>query len=273
MKNIFKLMAIALLPITMVGCGAIDTNNAGVRTTWDQQVDKQTVGEGFFVAITSTVEEWVGKEIMIPLNDMTPKAGDNLSMEDLDIEIWYKADVKQFGPALKIKYANAHRYVDDYVFPAYTLIQSQGRTSVYKGVAQLDSLDIHKKRDILRKAITDNLQAVLDANDPSVFAITRVIIKQAKTDKTLEESIQINIKKEKELEAKEKEVAIKGQEAAANNALASSLTPNIMRMKELEAMVAACNGIDGTGSDNICILDFTGGRTGITPLINLPTRR
>ena len=156
MKKIFKLMVLAMLPITMVGCGAIDTNNAGVRTTWDQQVEKQTVGEGFFVAVTSSVEEWVGKEVMIPLNDMTPKAGDNLSMEDLDVEIWYKADVKAYGPALKIKYANAHRYVEGYVYPAYTLVQSQARTSVYKGTAQLDSLDIHKERDLLRKAIKEN---------------------------------------------------------------------------------------------------------------------
>ena len=256
-------MVLAMLPITMVGCGAIDTNNAGVRTTWDKQVDKQTVGEGFFIAVTSDVEEWVGKEIMIPLNDMTPKAGDNLSMEDLDVEIWYTADVKQYGPALKIKYANAHRYVDGYVYPAYTLVQSQARTSVYKGAAQLDSLDIHKNRDSLGIAIQTNLQAVLDANDPEKFKITRVIIKQAKTDKTLEESIQLNIKKEKEFEAKEKEVQIKAQEALANVALSDSLTPNIMRLKELEAMVEAC-------PTNTCILDFTGG--GIKPLVNVPRR-
>jgi len=257
-------MVLAMLPITMVGCGAIDTNNAGVRTTWDKQVDKETVGEGFYVAVTSDVEEWVGKEIMIPLNDMTPKAGDNLSMEDLDVEIWYKANVKQYGPALKIKYANAHRYVEGYVYPAYTLVQSQARTSVYKGAAQLDSLDIHKNRDSLGEGIKTNLQAVLDITDPLVFEVTRVIIKQAKTDKTLEDSIQINIKKEKELEAKEKEVAIKEQEAAANNVLSSSLTANIMRLKELEAMVKAC-------PTNTCILDFTGG-DGIKPLVNMPRR-
>jgi len=256
-------MAVVIASATMIGCGAIDTNNTGVRTTWDKQVEPETVGEGFYIAVFSDVEEWVGKEIMIPLNDMTPKAGDNLSMEDLDVEIWYTAAVKQYAPTLKTKYANAHRKVDGYWYPAYGLVQSQGRTSVYKGTAELNSLEIHKNREALGDAIQKNLQAKLDESDPLVFKITKVIIKQAKTDKTLEESIQVNIKKEKELEAKEKEVAIKAQEAEANDALSGSLTPNIMRLKELEAMVEAC-------PTNTCILDFTGG--GVKPLVNVPRR-
>ena len=53
----------------------------------------------------------------------------------------------------------ASRYVDGYVYPAYTLVQSQARTSVYKGAAELDSLDIHKNRDSLGEGIKTNLQA------------------------------------------------------------------------------------------------------------------
>ena len=272
MKTISKLLALAVMSITMVGCGAIDTNNAGVRITWDNRVEPQTVDEGFYTAWISSVEEWVGKEIMIELDNMTPKAGDNLTMEDLDVEVYYITNVATTAPMLKTKYANAHVYVKDYVYPAYTLVQSQAREAVYKATAELDSLQIHKNRAVLSGAIAKSLQDILNTDDPGVFTITKVIIKQAKTDSTLEESIQLAIKKEKEFEAKQKEVAIKGQEAEANNALASSLSPNIMRIKELEAMVAACNGIDGKGSENICILDFTGGQSGARPLVNIPAR-
>ena len=260
------------MSVTMVGCGAIDTNNAGVRITWDNRVEQQTVDEGFYTAWISSVEEWVGKEIMIPLDNMTPKAGDNLTMQDLDVEIYYVTNVKDYAPELKTKYANAHRYVDGYVYPAFTLVQSQGREAVYKAAAALESLQIHKNRDSLRLEIKNSLQEILDSADPGKFTVAKVIVKQAKTDPQLEESIQLAIKKEKEFEAKEKEVAIKGQEALANDALAASLSPNIMRIKELEAMVAACNGIDGKGSENICILDFTGGQSGVKPLVNIPSR-
>ncbi len=131
MNKLMKLIVLAMMSVTMIGCGAIDTNNAGVRISWDNQVKPATVEPGFYTAVISSVEEWVGKEIMIELNDMTPKAGDNLSMEDLDVEIWYITDVVSHGPMLKPKYANAHRYVDGYVFPAYGLVKSQGREAVY----------------------------------------------------------------------------------------------------------------------------------------------
>lgn len=271
MKKIFKLIVIAMLPIVMVGCGAIDTNNAGVRTSWDNQVKPDIVTAGFFTSVISSVDEWVGKEIMIELPDMTPKAGDNLTMEDLDVEIYYMTALSAM-PGLKTKYANAHLTVEDYTYPAFRLVQAQGREAVYKATAELESLLIHKNRTALSIEISKLLQNILDADDPGVFIVTKVIIKQAKTDSTLEESIQLAIKKDKEFEAKEKEVQIKAQEALANDALAKSLTPNIMRLKELDAMVAACNGIDGKGSENICILDFTGGQSSVRPLINIPAR-
>ena len=271
MKNISKVIALTIMSFVMVGCGAIDTNNAGVRTSWDNQVQPEIVTAGFYTSILSSVDEWVGKEIMIELDNMTPKAGDNLTMEDLDVEIYYTTALNAM-PGLKTKYANAHVTTGGYTYPAYRLVQSQGREAVYKATSALNSLDIHKNRETLAIAIERSLQEILNVDDPSIFTVTKVIVKQAKTDSTLEESIQLAIKKEKEFEAKEKEVAIKGQEAAANNALASSLTPNIMRLKELDAMVAACNGIDGKGSENICILDFTGGQSGVRPLVNIPTR-
>jgi hypothetical protein len=193
-------------------------------------------------------------------------------MEDLDVEIYYIAEVTHSAPKLKTKYANAHVYANDYVYPAYTLVQSQAREAVYKAAADLDSLQIHKNRDVLSGAIKTSLQEILDSDDPGIFRISKVIVKQAKTDSTLEESIQLAIKKEKELEAKQKEVEIKEQEALANNALAASLSPNIMRLRELDAMVSACNGEDGKGSENICILDFTGGQSGVKPLVNIPAR-
>jgi len=272
MNKITKLVALAMMSITRVGCGAIDTNNAGVRTTWDNQVKPDIVKAGFFTSVISNVDEWVGKEIMIELQNMTPKAGDNLTMEDLDVEIYYTAALDAM-PGLKTKYANAHVTIDNYTYPAFRLVQAQGREAVYKATAELDSLLIHKKRNALSKTIISLLQDILNTDDPGVFIITKVIIKQAETDKTLEESIQLAIKKEKELEAKQKEVEIKAQEALANIALSDSLTPNIMRLKELDAMVEACNGKDGAGSENICILDFTGGQTGVKPLINTPARK
>lgn len=268
MNNLMKLAVIVMASIGAVGCGAIDSGNAGVRTTWDNKVQPEVEGEGFYTAFFSSVEEYVGKDILITLDDMTPKGGDNLTMQDLDVQIYYKTALSCMA-GLKVKYANAHQVVrldtGTYVYPAYQRVLGQGREAVYDSISTVDSLEIHKDRNNLRPLIKNGLQEILDAADPGCFKITTVVIKDAKTDGSLEESIQLATRKEKELEAMLKEVEIKEQEANANNKLASSLTPNIMRLRELEAMVKACE------SGNTCILDFTGGN-GVTPLINIPAR-
>lgn len=258
-----KILVLGLLSLTMVGCGAIDSGNGGVRTSWQNEVMSDVETSGFYTSLISSVEEYVGKEIMIPLNDMTPKAGDNLTMQELDVEIYYKTNIPSFS-GLKTKYANAHQVVEidgsDYVYPAYLRVKSLAREAAYNGASEIDSLLIHLQRDQLASKIKEKLQASLDEDDQGVFTITTVIIKQAKTDQTLEESIRLATRKEKELEAAQKDVLVKEQDAMANNKLASSLTPQIMRIKELDAMVKACE--QGT-----CIIDFTNGST--KPLINV----
>jgi hypothetical protein len=263
LKNIKRLVAIGAMAIAvtgLTGCGSVDTGNSGVRITWDSQVKPNEEGAGFYTAIISSVEEWVGKEIMVELNDMTPKAGDNLTMAELDVEIYYTAAIQSHAD-LKMKYANAHVYEDGYWYPAYNLVKSQSRAAVYTAVSGLDSLLIHKNRDALAGAIMKQAQDILNVDDPGVFTITKVLIKKANTDPTLEKSIQIAIRKDKELEAAEKEEGIQKANARANIALTESLSPQIMRVKELDAMIAACQS-------NTCIIDFTNGN-GATPLINI----
>ena len=259
-----SLIAMALVStLALGGCGAVDTGNSGVRIAWDNEVNMNELPAGFFTAVISSVEEFVGKEIMISLDDMTPKAADNLSMEELDVEVYYMAD-KNSHADLKVKYANATVEEGGYFYPAYTLVKGQARSAVYKSVGQMNSLTIHKNRTKLQEAIQTELQSILNRSDPEVFTITKVIVKKANSDKTLEKAIRLNVAKDKELEAKMKEEEIKKAEARANLALDRSLTPAILRIRELDAMVEACS----TG--NTCIIDFTEGKTGIMPLINRP---
>lgn len=259
MKNL-KAVTLAILALTLGACGAVDSGNSGVRISWDNKVNPAPEGEGFYTAVLSTVEEWVGKEILIELDNMTPKVGDNLKMQELDVQIYYKTATAAM-PGLKVKYANASIVENGYTYPAFNMVTGVSRKSVYEAIGrQTDSLKIHQDREVIAALIKDLSQETLDAEDPGVFTVTKVFIKKANTDATLEESIQRAIKKDKELEAAEKEEDIKKADARANVALAESLTPQIMRMKELDAMVAACQ-------KNTCIIDFTNG--GVTPLVQI----
>ena len=261
MKQVKALLA-GICALSLAACGAIDSGNSGVRISWDNKVQDQSESEGFYTAFISNVEEWVGKEILIELDNMAPKVGDNLKMQELDVQFYYKTDVASCAPGLKRKYANSTVYENGYAYPAFKMVTGVARGMVYEAVGQHDdSLTLHTKREEIANKIAELAQAELDAKDEGCFKVARVIIKKADTDKTLEESIQLAIKKDKELEAAEKDEAIQKALASANRAITTSLTPEVMRVKELEAMVAACQ-------KNTCIIDFTNGG-GATPLIQI----
>jgi len=261
----FKLLFAGIVALSLTACGAIETGNSGVRISWDNKVQSQVVDEGFYTAFISNVEEWVGKEILIELDNMTPKVGDNLKMQELDVQFYYKTDVARCAPGLKKKYANATVYENGYGYPVYKMVTGVARTAVYEAVGQHDdSLTLHTKRELIASNIKDLAQAEFELQDPGCITVKRVLIKKADTDATLEESIQLAIKKDKELEAAEKDEEIQKALARANSAITSSLTPAVMRVKELEAMVNACQ-------KNTCIIDFTNGN-GATPLININSK-
>jgi regulator of protease activity HflC (stomatin/prohibitin superfamily) len=73
--------------------GTIGTGNAGVRTTLGV-ISTDEVGPGIYVKwpLISSVQEFTAKEIAIDLQDLTPKAKDNLSLQDMDVTVYYRAN-------------------------------------------------------------------------------------------------------------------------------------------------------------------------------------
>ena len=264
--NITTILRHALMggcAISMAACGAIETGEVGVRQTITGQVKAEEMQQGFYTHILSTVFEFSAKEITIELMDMQPKAGDNLTLDDLDIEVYYTVKPSQIAD-LHIKYANRHqRAKNGGLYPVYDLVRSVARAATYETVSEYDSLVVHQAREKIRLQIRERTQALLYATDPGVFTITKVIIRDVKTDPTIEESIKLAVARNKELEAKKIELEIAQEQVLINEALTKSLTPEILMQKRLEVIESACQ--KGT-----CILSLDGtGANAPTPVVNL----
>ena len=93
-----------------------------------------------FPGITQ-ITELFGKEIAIDLTDLKPKAADNLSLRDMDVTVFYRADSTQIAD-LCINYADAHQYdgESDSYFRAFRLVYREARRAAYETVAMIDSL-------------------------------------------------------------------------------------------------------------------------------------
>ena len=104
--------------------------------------------------LISRVEEFTAKEVAIDLTDLTPKARDNLSLRDMDITVYYRAEAASVAE-LFAKYAGQSAIADEgYLLPAYNLVFRIARNTAYEEVARVDSLIMHTRRDELAARCT-----------------------------------------------------------------------------------------------------------------------
>lgn len=209
------LALLAILATAMSSCGTIETGNVGVRTTLGK-VGMEEVEPGIYMGVPgiSRVAEFSGKEIGLDLNDLTPKARDNLTLRDLDVTVYYRVASNSIAE-LNVKYAGQHTRDEGsrVTLPAYALLQRLARNAVYEQASRIDSLVMHTQRDELAAAVRKSLQAELEGNDKGVFQITRVVVRALTTDPAIEKAIQESVAAQKQLETTKQRVAIAEAEA------------------------------------------------------------
>lgn len=215
MRALAVIGAVLLVALGFTSCGTIETGNVGVRTTLGK-VNPEEIEPGIYLGLPgiSRVSVFSAKEIGLDLNDLTPKARDNLSLRDLDVTVYYRTAPGQVAD-LYVKYAGQHqRDEGSGVFlPAYAMVLRLTRNSVYEQASRIDSLVMHTQRDELAAAIFKSLQAELDANDKGVFTVTRVVIRSLTTDPAIEKAIQESVAAQKQLETTKQRIAIAEAEA------------------------------------------------------------
>jgi regulator of protease activity HflC (stomatin/prohibitin superfamily) len=206
-------LSVGLLAVT--SCGTIETGNVGVRTTLGN-VNAEEVEPGIYLGVPgiSSVQVFSAKEIAVELNDLTPKARDNLSLRDLDLTVYYRVAPGAIAD-LYVKYAARHSRAEgtrEYL-PAYQLVHGVSRNVIYEETSKLDSLVMHTQRDEMATAVRRGIQAELDTNDKGVFTVTRVVVRALTTDPAIEKAIQESVAAQKQLETTRQRIQIAEAEA------------------------------------------------------------
>lgn len=264
MNRLFSLGIAALVAIVLtiiiaaVGCGTIEEGNAGLVFNWEGKYTT-ALEPGLYVKPFARVEKHTLKEVSIPLRDMRPKAADNLSMADLDVDVMYRVTSKEALARLAIKRAGQSIKPEggDYLWPAYLFVQSAAESKIADAISKFDSLVIHQNRNALAEHIKTSIQEALDASDPGDFQITRVIVLSAMTDPSVEASIRRVVNKQKEKEAADLEEGIQRALAEANKQKTLGLSPTVLQEKYLDAMATCAANqhctmiIDGTTATKI----------------------
>lgn len=209
------LVVIVLVVLGATSCGTIETGNVGVRNTLGK-INPEEVEPGIYLGLPgiSSVQAFSAKEIAVDLNDLTPKARDNLSLRDLDLTVYYKVAPASIAE-LYVKYAARHARADGNreFLPAYQLVHGIARNVIYEEASKMESLVMHTKRDEMAAAVKRGIQAELDLNDKAVFTITRVVVRALTTDPAIEKAIQESVAAQKQLETTRQRIQIAEAEA------------------------------------------------------------
>ena len=147
-----KIIAVAILIgiVSFMSAYTVQTGNVAVeRTLGKVNHEEQGQGLNFKLPFLTNSMEFSGKEIAIDINDLTPKAADNLSLKDLDVSIFYRVPQDRISE-LMVKYAaTAERGRDGIYLPAFGLVWREARSTIYEQVSEIDSLQLHKRREFL----------------------------------------------------------------------------------------------------------------------------
>lgn len=205
---------IAVGALAFMAAYTVESGNVAVeRTLGKINHDEQLQGLNFKAPLLTSAQEFSAKEIAIDIDDLKPKAADNLSLRDLDVSVYYRVPQDRVSE-LYVKYAAVSvRGADGIWLPAYGLVVREARAAIYEKVSEIDSLQLHKQRELLQNEVLRELQGRLEQSDSGDIYITRVVVRALNTDPSIEAAIREAVEAEKRLEAKQVQVEIAKKDA------------------------------------------------------------
>ncbi len=174
-----------LSAVFLVGCSQIDTGNVGVERTLGN-VKQESLPPGVYFTLFKTVDEFTAKEVPLSITDLKPKSRDNLTMADVDIDVYFKVEPAKMA-ALYTKYQGDVSKVmkpssdgsmkdtgDEIVGMGRVL--REARESVFRSIATFDATTMHLKRDEIANSIRLIMQKELEATDPGADGLSGVYL-------------------------------------------------------------------------------------------------
>jgi regulator of protease activity HflC (stomatin/prohibitin superfamily) len=245
-----KFILTALAALTLTACTRIDSGNYGVESTWGQVKD-ETLPPGVYFTLFKTVHEVNAREFGLEVNDITPKARDNVTLTDVDLTIYFRVNSSQIAKILT-RYAGDmiwDKQSDGYIV-GHSLVQRMAREAIYNAFTRFNASEMHLRRTELAASVRESLQREIDQDaGPGMFTVTNVLVRNIVTDPRLDEAIKQSAevefavrKRMQELElakaeAERKRIEAEG-EAIANRIISESLTPALIELRRIESMNA-----------------------------------
>lgn len=220
MKNFFKTITLILFAAVFAGCTQIDTGNVGVVKTGGQYKSEELQPGWHFTAFSS-VYEVSTKDNVIKMDDMRPKTRDQITVEDLDVDVYYMMNPAKAQEVMIKLAGDLQRNSDGDYVPGMNYVTRAAREAVYNTLATIVSNEAQSRRNEIPAGIQTILQKELDAKlGQGWFTITNVNLRNLTVDSKLEAAIRDAAQVQYQIDAKKKQVELAKAEADRQRAIA-----------------------------------------------------
>lgn len=246
----FALMVMALgIGAMTSGCSQIDTGNVGVASTLGK-INKEELPPGVYETFSKSVTEVSTKEISLTLENLKPKTANNITMSDFDIDLRWAIAPNAPADIMARFRGDAIKEDGGDTIVGANLVRRLAQDAAFDAVKLHQSSDIHLKGDEIVAFVVRALQERLDKEaGKGSFMITGGNVRSLVVDPRLEQAardaavvaLQVSkVQQEKQLaiETAARDFERAKGEAASNTIVADSLTPNLIRLREIEAQRA-----------------------------------
>lgn len=238
------LLAVAV-SMAMVGCAKVETGHVGVESVLGK-MKLDELQPGVYNTITRNLEVVSVRETTVQLNDVHPKTKDNVTMQEVDIDIRYMIQPNKVADTLSKLAGDLTQNADGDTVVGERFVKRHALEAVFKATAKYDSSEIHLKREEIAADIVTQLNKTLNRDMPGTFIIAGSTVRSLVTDKKLEQAITRAAQIEFDISRKQEEQRLADAqaqvtitkakaEAEANRIVADSLTPMLIRKMEIEA--------------------------------------
>lgn len=252
--------ALLFLAVLATGCTQIDTGNVGVKKTGGQY-SAEEVNPGWNFSGFSTIYEVSGKENVLVFDGMKPKTADQITIEDLDIDVYVRLNPQFASETMTRLAGDLGKNQDGELIPGFNYVTREARNVVYDEAAKIKASDAQLKRNDLVAGIVKTLQQRLDEGfKPGWWVVTNANLRNLTVDSALEAKIKAAAGVDYEIAQKQKQVELANAEAnrlraeaqgradAASieaKALSGQAGSDYLKKLELENQAAAIKKWDG----------------------------
>lgn len=215
-----RTLFVVLIAALAAGCSQIDTGNVGVSKTGGQ-FKAEELQPGWHFTMFSSVYEVSTKENLISFTDMRPKTLDQITVEDLDIDVYYQMNPSKAQETMVKLAGDLAKNGDGDFVPGFNYVSRAAREVIYDVLATIKSSEAQAKRTEIPAEVVRRLQAELDARfEPGWFVVSNANLRNLTIDSKLEQKIREAAQVQYEIEAKEKQVQLAKAEADRQRAIA-----------------------------------------------------